>query len=756
MRKFEKVFYSLLPVVFCGCSYPLFPEFQMDTSEIPTFKACSDGIDNDNNGLTDCEEPTCGVYRHCDSIEKRLAQCTDGIDNDDNGLTDCEDLYCRVQGILCPKSNDGCFEHEIYLEHADGLSGCYTPITRVEDLRFLRGRPSDNFILQADLDLSNDAFQPIGFTGILLGNGHQLSGTLTPAGDISTGSRACSLFSPVTEDTDSNKTLYISDLDLNLTLHCARLDEEYLSIGGILSEVSTSTLLQNITGEVAIDFSQSPETTQPLKELYMGGLVGKSSHSELTIKDSTLKTQITLAQKGALPVRTFVGGILGYGTAHLESITLEHALEYQGSGSRDDYHDSDYSLAFGGLVGQMENGNIHEIHITPSQEIQFYYPIHNYSSAQSFTLAAGGLSGRIHHSEAESVFIENGKQLLSTNLGVLNMPIPATIYLGGGVGDTDSIVEDFYVMDHTLHYTNLFRQPLSIAVGGIAGKQVTLADQINQRIRFSGEIVTSGRMSEDVLSRMDTGGIVGYGTTRLDTAIVDADISVTTTHAPVTRTGGVMGCFETNSNDDLLMLNNVYSTSRFTRLLDAALDAVHTYPYYWGGLVGAIQAADGTPQTNIYLSNSHVRTHYHAQSFPDRSPVSSHDIVLAGCVGNPGGRMTNIFTSTKVDHTNGELQDPFFAVGGGLFDKNTYFDLAYFDKDSPENLLSPAAEGYTLSSGEPMTLSGESVLMRIQKSALMGAVTLQPLLSEGQKCQTWKLSTIDGVTLPVPDLQEME
>ena len=118
--------------------------------------------------------------------------------------------------------------------------------------------------------------------------------------------------------------------------------------------------------------------------------------------------------------------------------------------------------------------------------------------------------------------------------------------------------------------------------------------------------------------------------------------------------------------------------------------------------------------------------------------------------------MTNIFTSTKVDHTNGELQDPFFAVGGGLFDKNTYFDLAYFDKDSPENLLSPAAEGYTLSSGEPMTLSGESVLMRIQKSALMGAVTLQPLLSEGQKCQTWKLSTIDGVTLPVPDLQEME
>jgi hypothetical protein len=66
---------------------------------------CTDGIDNDFNGFTDCLEFSCcamdgtcidpAVRAYCDSIgETTLARCTDGIDNDGNGFVDCSDFSC--------------------------------------------------------------------------------------------------------------------------------------------------------------------------------------------------------------------------------------------------------------------------------------------------------------------------------------------------------------------------------------------------------------------------------------------------------------------------------------------------------------------------------------------------------------------------------------------------------------------------------------------------------------------------------------
>ena len=57
---------------------------------------CSDGVDNDGDNLTDCDDPDCAIYNNltglsCDPPEM---QCADGVDNNDNGLTDCEDPGC--------------------------------------------------------------------------------------------------------------------------------------------------------------------------------------------------------------------------------------------------------------------------------------------------------------------------------------------------------------------------------------------------------------------------------------------------------------------------------------------------------------------------------------------------------------------------------------------------------------------------------------------------------------------------------------
>jgi len=96
-----------------GCS-----DLQLDdTDASPLFSAnentpiqCSDGIDNDDNGFTDCDDPQCtdrGMDNDpdcenapcpgrvvCLTTEDTDRLCNDGLDNDANGFIDCEDFGC--------------------------------------------------------------------------------------------------------------------------------------------------------------------------------------------------------------------------------------------------------------------------------------------------------------------------------------------------------------------------------------------------------------------------------------------------------------------------------------------------------------------------------------------------------------------------------------------------------------------------------------------------------------------------------------
>jgi len=51
-------------------------------------EACGDGVDNDGDGLIDCEDATCAGDATC------FEDCEDGVDNDGDGLADCEDDEC--------------------------------------------------------------------------------------------------------------------------------------------------------------------------------------------------------------------------------------------------------------------------------------------------------------------------------------------------------------------------------------------------------------------------------------------------------------------------------------------------------------------------------------------------------------------------------------------------------------------------------------------------------------------------------------
>jgi Putative metal-binding motif len=71
---------------------------------------CFDGVDNNNDGTTDCADPTCDVRTcgagcTCKAMKKAETLCSDGADNDGDGLRDCLDPDCTgsacAQGCTC-------------------------------------------------------------------------------------------------------------------------------------------------------------------------------------------------------------------------------------------------------------------------------------------------------------------------------------------------------------------------------------------------------------------------------------------------------------------------------------------------------------------------------------------------------------------------------------------------------------------------------------------------------------------------------
>ena len=79
-------------------------------------RKCSDGIDNDSNGYTDCDDYSCNrdgdadAVAYCsESMENTAEKCSDGIDNDNNGYVDCGDFSCS--------QNDDIIVRQVCQEH---------------------------------------------------------------------------------------------------------------------------------------------------------------------------------------------------------------------------------------------------------------------------------------------------------------------------------------------------------------------------------------------------------------------------------------------------------------------------------------------------------------------------------------------------------------------------------------------------------------------------------------------------------------
>ncbi|MCK5340919.1 MAG: hypothetical protein KAJ60_07580, partial [Desulfobulbaceae bacterium] len=77
----------------------------VDAPPEPEPEICTDDIDNDLDGLIDCDDTQdCATDSACDVAPPADEVCDDGIDNDGDGATDCADPDCAgvaVSGGIC-------------------------------------------------------------------------------------------------------------------------------------------------------------------------------------------------------------------------------------------------------------------------------------------------------------------------------------------------------------------------------------------------------------------------------------------------------------------------------------------------------------------------------------------------------------------------------------------------------------------------------------------------------------------------------
>ncbi|MFT4622488.1 MAG: hypothetical protein ACI8PZ_001144 [Myxococcota bacterium] len=109
---------SCLLLLVLGC--------QTAPEETPRTESCGSNVDEDEDGLVDCEDPDCA--------EICTEDCTDGLDNDLDGLRDCADPDCDgrcVEDCTDGRDNDG----DVYIDcdDADCIGLCPEDCDNGED-----------------------------------------------------------------------------------------------------------------------------------------------------------------------------------------------------------------------------------------------------------------------------------------------------------------------------------------------------------------------------------------------------------------------------------------------------------------------------------------------------------------------------------------------------------------------------------------------------------------------------------------------
>ena len=84
---------------------------------------CENGVDDDGDGLIDCNDPDCFTHPACKSTKPE--NCTNGIDDDGDGFIDCQDPDCKTHPSCKSKPPENCTNRKD--DDGDGLIDCNDP-----------------------------------------------------------------------------------------------------------------------------------------------------------------------------------------------------------------------------------------------------------------------------------------------------------------------------------------------------------------------------------------------------------------------------------------------------------------------------------------------------------------------------------------------------------------------------------------------------------------------------------------------------
>jgi hypothetical protein len=119
----------------CGPQIPLY-EPRADSEGVvftpdgtASILLCIDGVDNDDDGGVDCGDRSCQSAREtCCTFEWTTERCSDGLDNDRNGFGDCGDRECRNSPFA-----DTCLRTEDRIGEITGLNLCTDGLDNDDD-----------------------------------------------------------------------------------------------------------------------------------------------------------------------------------------------------------------------------------------------------------------------------------------------------------------------------------------------------------------------------------------------------------------------------------------------------------------------------------------------------------------------------------------------------------------------------------------------------------------------------------------------
>jgi len=190
---------------------------------------CSDGVDNDGDGLIDCADPGCASTTPCACVPTpETGNCTNGVDDDCDTLVDCSDADCAADPA-CAVPSENCGngiddDGDTFIDCAD--PDCFqSPLcTTPEVCNNGLDDDGDTLVDCADSDCLGDPACPTGpetCNNLLDDNGNGL---------IDCDDPACSSDPSCTGAPTSFKHDYVIPMNYELGMHCTGFDFSYCCV----------------------------------------------------------------------------------------------------------------------------------------------------------------------------------------------------------------------------------------------------------------------------------------------------------------------------------------------------------------------------------------------------------------------------------------------------------------------------------------------------------------------------------------------